>query len=708
MKQFVDGIVGDKKITIETGELAKQANGAVLVSCEDTVVLSTAVASDEVRKDIDFFPLTVDYREKFYAAGRIPGGFLKREGRPADRETLVSRLIDRSLRPLFSGDFRSESQVVSMVLSADNKNYPDVLAIVGASAALVISDIPFLGPLGAVRIGRINGRFKINPTHDELMLSDLNLVISGTNDAIVMVEGGASEVEEKTIVDAGWLAHESIKDIVKLQNELVMRSGRQKRSQPKGQTDVGVQVELRREFSERIEAALLTAEKISRQKKLEALRAEAIERIGLGDEIKIASVRELFAAIEKQKLRALIKEKGLRVDGRSLEEIRPIGCRIGVLPRTHGSALFTRGETQALVSVTLGTSEDEQRLDDLEGKSAKSFMLHYNFPSFSVGETAAFRGPGRREIGHGALAERAILPVVPKEEVFPYVIRVVSDILESNGSSSMATVCGSALALMDAGVPIKDAVAGVAMGLIKEGDQFFILSDIIGLEDQYGDMDFKVAGTEKGITAIQMDIKVQGVGWEVLSKALEQARQGRLFVLGKMKEVIARPRESLSVFAPRIYTIKVKSEKVREVIGPGGKVIRGIIDETGVSIDVEDDGTIKIVSNDGQMAQKAIEIIRRITQEVEVGKIYLGKVKRVTDFGAFVEIFHGTDGLVHISQIAEHRVKSVADELKENDEVLVKVLEVDKLGRIKLSRKDALRDRGREHEEQRQKFRKDE
>lgn len=708
MKNSVDITVGDRKIIIETGELAKQANGTVLVTCEDTVVLSSAVASNEVLRDIDFFPLTVDYRERFYAAGRIPGGFIKRESRPAERETLISRLIDRSLRPLFDSSFRFDSQVVSMVLSADNKNSPDLLAIIGSSAALAVSDISFMGPVGAVRIGRIDGRFKVNPVHDELMLSDLNLVVSGTSDAIVMVEGGAFEVEEKVIVDAIGLAHEAIKEIVKAQNELVLRCGVPKRNLQKPQADPSIETELRAMFTDRIEEALLTDGKMAKQRKLEALRAEAIERIALGDESKPALIGELFSSVEKEKLRFLIKEKGLRVDGRSLEEIRPISCKIGVLPRAHGSALFTRGETQALVSVTLGTSEDEQRIDDIEGKSSKSFMLHYNFPSFSVGETAAFRGPGRREIGHGALAERAILPVIPQEEVFPYVIRIVSDILESNGSSSMASVCGSSLALMDAGVPVKEAVAGIAMGLIKEGDEFYILSDISGYEDHYGDMDFKVAGTEKGITAIQMDIKTQGVNSEVLSKALDQARRGRLLVLKKMNQVISGPRESLSVFAPRIYIMKVKSDKVREVIGPGGKVIRGIIEETGVAIDVEDDGTIKIISNDSQMAQKAMDKIKTITQEAEVGKIYLGKVRKITDFGAFVEIFPGTDGLIHISQIADYRVKSVADELKENDEVLVKVLEVDKLGRVKLSRKDALRDSRRENEEHRQKFQKKE
>ena len=691
MRKKVEKTIAGRTLSIETGELAKLSSGAVLVSYGETIILATAVAEESVR-DVPFVPLTVDYREKMYAGGRIPGGFFKREGRPTEKETVTCRLIDRPVRPLFPDGYRHETQIISFVLSVDQENEPDILSIIGGSAALTISDIPFQGPLGAVRIGRINGNLLVNPTHEEQVLSDFNLIVAGTEDSIVMVEGGGKEVSEEAIIDGLDLAHSIIREIVAMQLELQELAGLPKRdhvvvsSEPDGLEDVEAFLK------GRMAEALLHPGKQERSAALQGLLEETINHF-VGEEAEENRDREIVSAfkdIEKREARRLIIEEGRRVDGRSLDTIRPISVKVGWLPRTHGSSLFSRGETQALVVSTLGTSIDEQRIDDLDGKSTKSFMLHYNFPPFCVGEASFLRGPGRREIGHGVLAERAILPLLPSGDEFPYTIRVVSDILESNGSSSMATVCGASLSLMDSGVPLKSPCAGIAMGLIKDNDRFFILSDITGLEDQLGDMDFKVAGTERGITAIQMDIKCEGVDRNILGQALEQARKGRLHVLEKMNEVLPASRPELSPYAPRIITIKIRPERIRDVIGPGGKVIRSIVERTGASIDVEDDGTINIASADEEAAKQALEIIRELTQEAEIGKTYVGTVKKIMDFGAFVEILPGRDGLVHISHIADQHIKSVSDVLKEGDEVVVKVLDIDPQGKIRLSRKEAL------------------
>ncbi len=691
MRKKLEKTIAGRTLSIETGELAKLSGGAVLVSYGETVILATAVAEESVR-DVPFVPLTVDYREKMYAGGRIPGGFFKREGRPTEKETITCRLIDRPVRPLFPEGYRHETQIISFVLSVDQENEPDILSIIGGSAALTISDIPFQGPLGAVRIGRINGNLLVNPTHEEQALSDFNLIVAGTEDSIVMVEGGGKEVSEEAVVDGLDLAHSVIREIVAMQLELQELVGVPKRdpvvvsSEPEGLEDV--EAFLKGKMAE----ALLHTGKQERSAALQDLLEETINHF-VGEEAEDNRDREIasaFKIIEKREARRLIIEEGRRVDGRSLDTIRSISVKVGWLPRTHGSSLFSRGETQALVVSTLGTKIDEQRIDDLDGKSTKSFMLHYNFPPFCVGEASFLRGPGRREIGHGVLAERAMLPLLPSGDEFPYTIRVVSDILESNGSSSMATVCGASLSLMDSGVPLKSPCAGIAMGLIKDNDRYFILSDITGLEDQLGDMDFKVAGTEQGITAIQMDIKCKGVDRNILSQALDQARIGRLHVLEKMNEVLPASRPELSPYAPRIITIKIRPERIRDVIGPGGKVIRSIVERTGASIDVEDDGTINIASADEEAAKQALEIIRELTQEAEIGKLYTGTVKKIMDFGAFVEILPGRDGLVHISHIANEHIKSVSDVLKEGDEVVVKVLEIDPQGKIRLSRKEAL------------------
>lgn len=693
MLQRVEKEIGGRRLVLEVGEVAKQANGAALVWYGETVVLVTAVAAPEVREGIDFVPLTVDYREKAYAAGKIPGGFFKREGRPSEREILTSRLIDRPVRPLFPKGFRQETQLIAFVLSADTENDPDILAMIGASAALTVSDIPFNGPIGAVRIGRIDGEFVINPTHQQQSISDLDLVIAGVDEGIVMVEGSAREVPEQVLVEGLEIGHGVIREIIALQRDLQETAGKPKLAIAVDEIDPQLVQRVRELAVPRVRAAIRIAEKQARQRRMSDIFGEvlaALEDLPVEQQL---LVPKLIDAIERDELRTMILEEGLRPDGRHTTDIRPISIRIGVLPRTHGSALFTRGETQALVVSTLGTSTDEQIVDELEGKSSKAFMLHYNFPPFSVGEVSPMRGPGRREIGHGALAERSIAPVLPSSDQFPYTIRVVSDILESNGSSSMATVCGATLSLMDAGVPITAPVAGIAMGLIKEpGRGIAVLSDILGVEDHLGDMDFKVAGTPHGITGFQLDVKIGGVDSSILRGALEQALEGRLFILEKMASVIASPRSQLSTHAPRIITIRINPDKIREVIGPGGKVIRGIIEKTGANIDIEDDGRINIASADESAARAAIDIIRGITAEAEIGKIYRGKVKKITDFGAFVEILPGTDGLVHISQIAEQRIKSVADVLREGEEVLVKVIEIDKQGRIKLSRREALRE----------------
>ncbi len=689
-----------KTITVETGKMAKQANGAVLVRCEDTVVLVTAVASKEPRKGIDFFPLMVEYREKAYAAGKIPGGFIKREGRLGDHEVLTSRLIDRPIRPLFPEGYNNEVQIIATVLSVDMVNSPDTLAMIGASTALAISDIPFLEPIGALRVGRIDGEFVINPEYASLEESELNIVMSGTHDAVVMIEGEAKEIPEQVITDAVAFGHQHIQKIVDMQRELQERLGISKQDVHSEEKDSTLNNKISSFARDRIHHYMYEqGESINKeiyQERMDQIFEDAVEEFSEEGQEEFEDMSKAIAEIihnaEKEILRTNILEKGKRIDGRALADIRPISIEVGLLPRTHGSALFTRGETQALVVATLGTSSDEQRLDNLAGESTKRFMLHYNFPPFSVGETKMMRGPGRREIGHGILAERSLDQVVPGAETFPYTIRLVSDILESNGSSSMASVCGGTLALMDAGVPIKRPVAGVAMGLISDNGKTAILSDIAGIEDHLGDMDLKVAGTEEGITAIQMDLKICGITHETFARALDQAREGRFFMLEKIKAVLNEPRTELSFYAPRIFTMQIDKDKIRNVIGPGGKIIRGIVEETGVKIDIDDDGTIHVASPDQDAAQKAIKIIENLVAEAEEGKTYLGTVKTIVDFGAFIEILPGTDGLLHISEIANYRVKKVTDELAEGDEVLVKVISVDNRGKIKLSRKAVLRD----------------
>lgn len=692
MIKSLKGEWAKKNLTLTTGLMAKQANGSVMVQYGDTVVLVTAVCAPKERVGIDFFPLTVNYLEKSYAAGKIPGGFFKREGRPTEKETLTCRLIDRPIRPLFPDGFRNEVQIIAMVLSADLENDPDILAIIGASTALSISDIPFTQPVAAVRVGLINDEFILNPTYTELDNSDLNLVVAGTKDAVVMVEGQANEISEETMKKAITFAHKAMQPVLDLQEELQKQAGKPKIETPVKEVDEELTTNIRQRYCDKIKEALMTQGKEDRQKKLNKIQEEALAELGQEDELKEKYIKKTLESLEQEEVRRLIIEEGIRVDKRSLTEIRPIDCQVSVLPRTHGSALFTRGETQSLGIVTLGTAEDEQRMDELEGETSKKFMLHYNFPPFSVGEVSFLRGPGRREIGHGLLAERSLKAVLPQADDFPYTIRIVSDILESNGSSSMASVCGGTLAMMDAGVPIKAAVAGIAMGLVKEEEQVAILTDILGMEDHYGDMDFKVAGTEKGITAFQMDVKIKGISEEIMGKALAQAREGRLYILKKIAEVISSPREDISSYAPRIFSIHVKTDKVGAVIGPGGKMIRSIIDQTGVKIDIEDDGTIKIASIDETSAKKAIQLIQNLVEEPEVDKIYQGKVKRIMDFGAFVEIIPGTDGLLHISQISNQRIRRVEDVLKEGDEVEVKVIEVDRQGKVKLSRKALLKD----------------
>jgi polyribonucleotide nucleotidyltransferase len=692
---FVETEVRGKRLIIETGELAKQADGSAVVRYGDTIVLATAVSEEQEREEIDFFPLTIDYQEKAYSAGKIPGGFIKREGKPSEREILISRLIDRPIRPLFPKGYRYETQGIISVLSYGDENAADILGIIGMSTALMLSDIPFEGPVSAIRVGLIDGKLVAMPDVEESETTELNFVVAGTDDAVVMVEGGAKEVSEETVIQAIEFAHEEIKKINQIQRQLRECCGKEKRNFVQPEIDLELKEKVKEFLGDRLRQAFMVSGKLQRQKALDDLLKETLEAIAPEDESLQRQVKEVFEEIEKESMRRMILEESIRVDGRRPDEVRPIHCKIGFLPRVHGSALFVRGETQALVAATLGTSEDEQKIDSLEGESYKTFMLHYNFPPFSVGEVKRLGAPGRREIGHGALAERALLPVIPSKERFPYTIRVVSDILESNGSSSMATVCGASLALMDAGVPIDTHVAGVAMGLIKEGDKTVVLTDILGMEDHLGDMDFKVTGTTKGVTAFQMDVKIAGITREVMQKALEQARQARLFILEKMKQTIATPRKELSPFAPRIFTMQIKPEKIRDVIGVGGKVIRSIIDQTGVKIDIDDSGIINIISHDEVSAQKAREIIEGITREIEVGQIYLGKVKRIVDFGAFVEIQPGVEGLLHISQISDRRVHKVSDVLKVGEDVLVKVIDLDEMGRPRLSRKEALREHPR-------------
>ena len=683
-----------RNFSLEVGKVARQADGAVLVRFGDTVVLVTAVASKEAREGIDFLPLTVDYQEKAYAAGKIPGGFFKREGRPGDKETLTSRLIDRPLRPLFPKSFRNEVQIIGTVLSADQENDPDILALVGASCALSISRIPFAGPVGAVRVARVNGSFVINPTYAQLDESDLDLVVAGTEDAVMMVEGGGKELSEETMLEAIVRGHEALLRVIQIQKELVAIMGPQKMEMPPAILDDSLVSRVKGILGDQIRSLVFVADKEEQKAKREELVAGLTKQLAEETEEVRARARQAFDQIESDEMRNIILSESKRADGRRADEVRPISIEVGLLPRTHGSAIFTRGQTQALVTTTLGTVEDQQRIDDIKEETRKRFMLHYNFPPFSVGEVRFMRGPGRREIGHGALAERALVPILPSQEQFPYTLRIVSDILESNGSSSMATVCGASLSMMDAGVPIRAAVAGVAMGLVKEEDRFAILTDIQGLEDHLGDMDFKVAGTKDGITALQMDIKVAGVTQEILRQALGQAKEARLFVLSEMDRALSEPRDNLSPYAPRMFTIQVPVDKIREVIGPGGKVIRGIIDETGVKMDVSDDGTVTIASVDEAAAQKALSMVAKIVEVPEVGKVYSGKVKKIMEFGAFVEILPNTDGLLHISQIAEHRVKKVEDELSVGQEVMVKVVDIDRQGKIRLGRKELLREQG--------------
>ncbi len=683
-----------RRLSIEVGRMAKQAGGSALVQYGDTVVLVTATAAKEARENVDFFPLTCDYQEKTFAAGKIPGGFFKREGRQSEKEILNSRLIDRPLRPLFPEGFRCETQIVATVLSFDKENEADMPALIGASAALEVSDIPFNGPIAGIRMGRIGGQLVVNPLASQLAESELNLIVAGSRDALVMVEGGARMLSEDVVLDALFTAHREMQAVLNLQDELRKALGKPKRVVVPPAVDAALAQRVREFALPKIRVAMETAGKFERSDALRQVRSDLLVALAGEAPEREREIKGFFEDAHYDAVRGLIVEQRRRIDGRGLTDIRPITSEVSVLPRTHGSALFTRGETQALVVATLGTSSDEQKIDALGGEVYKKFMLHYNFPPYSVGEVKFLRGPSRRDIGHGALAERAVGAVMPDDATFPYTVRIVSEILESNGSSSMATVCGSSLALMDAGVPIKAPVAGIAMGLIREGNEIRVLSDILGDEDHLGDMDFKVAGTADGITSVQMDIKIGGVTREIMRDALYQAREGRLHILGKMQEALGQPRTDMSSYAPRITTLKIKVDRIRDVIGPGGKVIRGIIEETGVKIDVEDDGTIYIASSDGVAMQKAIDWVNRLTAEAEVGKIYKGVVKKIMDFGAFVEILPGTDGLVHISQLAPERVKEVRDVLKEGDEVMVKVLEVDKTGKIRLSRKEALQQQG--------------
>jgi polyribonucleotide nucleotidyltransferase len=681
---------GGRPLIIETGKMAKQANGSVLVRYGETVVLVTATASKNPLEGADFLPLTVNYQEMRYAAGKFPGGFFKREARPTEKDILTSRLIDRPLRPLFPKGYSNETQVIATVLSADKVNDPDMAALVGASAALEISDIPFNGPIAGVKVGRVGGEFICNPTPQQLGESDVDLIVAGNKDSIVMVEGGANMVSEDVILDALIFAHDSMKDVFNLQESMKEGVGKEKWSFSPPEEDQELTSKVLELSEDKIKSYIKIAAKIERYAKLDELSAEVLEELTPLFEEREKEIKATFDKIKKNILRDYVLTERMRIDNRGLKDIRSISSEVGILPRTHGSSLFTRGETQALVTATLGTSDDEQKVDTLLEEHYKSFMLHYNFPPFCVGEVKFLRGPGRREIGHGALAERALLSVLPDGDEFPYTVRLVSEVLESNGSSSMASVCGGSLALMDAGVPIKSPVAGIAMGLIKEGEQVAILTDILGDEDHLGDMDFKVTGTNDGITALQMDIKADGLTKEILRDALYQAREARLDILQKMTEAIEVPRAELSSYAPRILTITVKQEKIKDVIGPGGKNIKFITSETGVKIDIDDSGKVNIASADEAAINKAVAIIRELTQEAEIGKVYSGIVRRIVDFGAFVEIFPGTDGLVHISQLCEERVRSVTDVLKEGDEVQVKVLDIDKQGRIRLSRKAVL------------------
>ncbi len=704
MPEYEMDLCGEK-LTIETGKYAKQANGAVTVRHGNTVVLVTATASDEPKEGIDFFPLTVDYEERLYAVGKIPGGFIKREGRPTDKATLAARLTDRPLRPLFPDGFRNAVHIVITVLSVDQNCSPDIAGIIGASAALTISDIPFNGPIGAVLVGKDNGELVINPPCSEEDESDLDLVVAGTKDAIMMVEAGANELPKDEMVEAILKGHEKIKEIVDLIEKMAQENAVEKMDVHLEQPEEELVNSIKEFCHDKVKESLNIVDKAEREKAVDDLKDDVLENFIEEDSPpdKQNKVKQSFEKIVKEEMRRMIIENNLRVDGRTQDEIREISCEIDLLPNTHGTGLFTRGQTQVLDVCTLGALGDMQRLDGLDLEESKRYMHHYNFPPFSVGEAGFMRGPSRREIGHGVLAERALSPMIPPQEEFPYTIRLVSEVLESNGSTSMGSVCASSLSLMDAGVPIKRPVSGIAMGLIKESDDIAILSDIQGIEDFLGDMDFKVAGTEEGITALQMDIKIQGITREILEKAITQGQQGYLYILDKMKEVIDKPRPELSPQAPRVITKSISPDKIRDVIGPGGKMINKIIDETGVKIDIESDGKIYIASSDAESADQALKIIDQLTKEAKPGDIFLGKVTRTENYGAFAEILPGKDGLIHISKLAEERVNKTEDVVKVGDEVLVKVLSIDDKGRINLSRKDAIEDKDKDKDKEKNK-----
>jgi len=696
----VTASVGNQKLSIETGKLAKQADGSVVIRAGDNMVLVTAVSAKEKKEGLDFFPLTVDYQERLSAAGRIPGSFFRREGRLTERETIVSRIIDRSCRPLFPEGYQHDTQIIATVFSADNAQDTDVLALTGASFALAVSDVPFPFQFAGVRVGRVDGKLIANPSEDERSRSDLDIIMAASRDSIFMVEGGGKEIDEPTMIEALLFGQAAIGGLLDAQEDLRKQVGKEKRKFDKTQLAAGVTEKVREVALARVAAAYLKNDKMERYAELSAVKKAVVKELtaeGAAFPGKEKDVKTALEDLKYEHMRRTITHEGQRIGQRKTDEVRAISCDVGLLPRAHGSALFTRGETQGLVTTTLGTSDDEQRMESLKGQNFRKFMLHYNFPPYSVGEVKPLRGAGRREIGHGLLAERALKAVLPADDKFPYTIRIVSDILESNGSSSMATVCGGCLSLMDAGVPITAPVAGIAMGLIKEDGKIAILSDILGDEDHLGDMDFKVCGTAKGITSIQMDIKITGVDKQILTDALTQAKAGRLHILAEMEKAIAGPRTDISKYAPKITTIRVPVSRIKDVIGPGGKVIKDIIARTGCSVDIEDDGQVSIASTSSESVDQAIKMIRALTQEAEVGKTYLGTVRRIMEFGAFVEIFPGTDGLVHISDLANARVKKVEDVLKEGDEVMVKVVSVDRSGKIRLSRKEALAESQGDH-----------
>jgi polyribonucleotide nucleotidyltransferase len=691
MYKKVEAEIGGRKLTIESGKMARQANGSVLVTYEETVVLVTATAAKKPKPNMGFLPLTIEYQERFYSVGRIPGSFFRREiGRPTEKETLTCRIIDRPLRPLFADGWMTETQVIAMVLSADQQNDPDILAMIGASAALGISDIPFRGPIAGVRVGYIDGQYVINPTKDQLEESRMEIVVAGTRDAVVMVEGGADNLSEEEAMEGIFYGHQQLQILLDIQEELQSALGKTKRQVEKPEIDEALAKKVEEAAAAGMIEVITTVDKMERGRAYDDLKARVVAELENEKEDCVGEVKDLLSSLKKKMMRDKIVFEKSRIDGRAFNEVRPITCEVGCLPRAHGSALFTRGETQALVTATLGSEGDEQRVETLEGMTFRKFMLHYNFPPFCVGEVRFMRGPSRRDIGHGALADRGISAVLPLAEKFPYTMRVVSDVLESNGSSSMATVCGASLALMDGGVPIKNPVSGIAMGLIQEGDETVILSDILGDEDHLGDMDFKVVGTSEGITSLQMDIKISGVTREIMSNALEQAKDGRLHILGKMQEAITEPRADIAPHAPKFFTVKINPDKIRDIIGPGGKIIKGLSAEFDAKIEVDDDGNVKVFTPSGDTAEKLLARIEDITEEAKVGKIYDGTVKTIKDFGAFVEILPGTDGLVHISELADKRVEKVTDILKEGDKVKVKVLEIDQRGKIRLSRKAVL------------------